>query len=93
MGAWGLTGITKPEDAPDFGQSEAGGLGGADEPQSADDGVVVVSVPVGLTTRRQQQVVAFVEPDGLTVYAGDNGDFPDEHRSTLPLDLVANCKV
>ena len=92
MRAWGLTGITKPEDAPDLGQSEAGGLGGSNELQSTDDGVIVASVSVGLTTRRGQQALAFVEPDGLTVDAGDRSDFPDEHRFTLPLDLVAHCK-
>lgn len=94
MGAWGLTGIAKPEDAPNLGQGKAGGLGGPDELQSADDGgVIVASVPIGLTTRRRQQPLSFIEADGLTVDAGDRSDFPDEHRSTLPLDLVANCKV
>lgn len=93
MGAWGLTGIAKAEDAGDLCQSEAGRLGGPDELQSADCGVVVASVAVGFTVGRGQQTLAFVEPDGLTVHAGDSGDFPNEHGSTLPLDLVSRCKV
>lgn len=93
MGAWGLTGIAQMEDAGDLGQSKAGTLGCPDELQSADSGVVVAAVAVGFTKRRGQQTLSFVEPDGLTVYAGDSGDFPYEHCLTLPLDLVSRCKV
>lgn len=93
MRAWGLAGIPKAKDIRGFGQCETGSLGCTDKPQPPDDRVVIASIPVGFTAGRRKQSLPLVEPDGLPVHAGNAGDFPDEHRPSLTLDLMPCCKV
>lgn len=93
MRAWGLTGIPMAKDIRGFGQCETGGLGCTDKPQPSDDRLVIASIPVGFTAGRRKESLPLVEPDGLPVYAGNAGYFPDEHRPSLTLDLIQHCKV
>jgi len=88
-----LAGITKTEDLNNIRQSETRGLRCADEEQAVNCPSVVYPVTVRSAVRLRQQILTFVEADGLAVHACGGGNFPDEHDRSLRLDLVGKYKV
>lgn len=93
MAAGRLACITKAEDLGDVRQSQTRALGCANKAQAVNCCGVVCPVTVRCAVRFWQQVLTFVEADGLTVHARGGGNFPDEHDQILRLDLVGEYKV
>lgn len=65
MGARGLPIGSDIENAADFGQCEARGLGSLDEPDPLRDVLVIDAISVGRPRRRGQEAAALVEANGL----------------------------
>jgi hypothetical protein len=91
--AGSLTCIAEGKNARDLREREAGRLSALGEVQPADDGRVVVSIPVELTMRSGQEPLLFVETNGLTMDAEGIGDFSNEHEPSLTFDLEAHFTV
>jgi hypothetical protein len=67
------------EHVPDLGQGETDGLGGLDEPQPVELGLVVVAIPVRRSRRRMQHPGVLVDPQRVGGHAGPPGQLADPH--------------
>ena len=67
------------DDVSDLSEGEAGGLGGADEVQPAERGLVVVAVPGGAAAGLGEHTGLFVEAQGLGRQAASVGELSDAH--------------
>jgi hypothetical protein len=65
MGARGLPIGSDIENAADFGQCEARGLGSLDEPDPLRNVLVIDAISVGRWSWRGQEAAAPAEPNGL----------------------------
>lgn len=81
MSAWDLTVLSERNDAGDFGKRQTRGLGGSDEPEPGDGRPVVLPIAVCRAHGWGQQPSTFIEPDGLRVHIGVNGEVSDSHTT------------
>ncbi|MNI78844.1 hypothetical protein D3C73_1352550 [compost metagenome] len=79
MRARRLAVLADPQDLPDLGEGEPGGLAAVDEPDPSHSIVGVVPVPGGHAVRGREQTRFLVKPQGLGRGPGCFRKLSDSH--------------